>query len=92
MSGRPCHDFCPRFAEVAGFENVGLEIVELVGVDGDVSGGGVERRRFDEADHRPFGDIFWRDFVPTLAAIARHVDQAVIGAGPEYAFLLRRFR
>ena len=49
--------FVHDLAEVAGLENVGLEIVELVRVDGDVGGGGIEGRWFDEADHRPFGDI-----------------------------------
>ena len=31
-------DFCPRFAEVGGFENIEFEIVELVGVHGDIGG------------------------------------------------------
>src|SRR5260370_688043 len=33
----------PGLAEVAGLENVGLEIIELVSVDGGVGGAGFER-------------------------------------------------
>src|SRR5256885_10773799 len=86
--GQTGDEFAPGFAEVGGFENVRMKIVELVRVDRDVSGADVEWRRMDDADGGPLGDFLGRDVGPILAAIAGHVKQAVIGAGPEKAFLL----
>ncbi len=90
--GQARDDFCPGFAEVGGLENVGLEIVELVRVHGGVGGSRFERGSFEEADHGPLGNFFGRDVGPVFAAIARQLNQAIIRAGPEQAFLLGRFR
>src|SRR2546421_337491 len=85
--GQTGDDFAPGFAEVGGFENVGMKIIELVRVDRDVSGADVEWRRIDDADGGPLGNFLGRDVGPVFSTVAGHVKQAVIGAGPEKAFL-----
>src|SRR5713101_879863 len=63
-----------------------------MGIDNDVSRAGVEARRFDARDRPPFGkagDVLG-DVGPSLAAVRRDVDQAVVAAGPEHALADRR--
>src|SRR5712664_4146169 len=81
----------PGLAEVAGLENVGMKVVQLVGVHGNISGCGIKGRRFDQADHGPFGHLFRRNVRPILAAVAGDMDEAVVGSGPKHAILLGRF-
>src|SRR3954466_15852610 len=66
-------DFAPGFAEVGGFENVRMKIVELVRVDRDVSGADVEWRWIDNADRGPLGDFLGRDVGPVFSTVARDV-------------------
>ncbi len=47
-------DFGPGFAEVGGLENVGMKVVQLVGVHGNVGSRGVKGRGIDQAHHGPF--------------------------------------
>ena len=55
-------------------------------IDGDVGGSRVERRSIDLADATPFGKILGSDVGPGLAAVARELDEAIIGACPDQAF------
>src|SRR6516162_11644010 len=84
-------DLRPSLAEVCGLENVGFEVVELVGVDGRIGGAGIPGRSFDEADEGPLGNRFRSSVAPSFAVVAGELDLAVIGAGPDDAFLLGRF-
>src|SRR5262249_10965375 len=64
----------------------------LMKLDRDVRGAGVVPRRLDVADGSPRREI--RDVLravgPALAAVARHLDEPVVGADPDHARLLRR--
>src|SRR5262249_11240383 len=64
-----------------------------MGIDDDVRGPLLVRRRLDAAYGLPrlesldvVGDVG-----PLLAAVERHMDEAVVGAGPQDVRLLRRF-
>src|SRR5260370_1089780 len=61
-------------------------------MEGDMGRGRIERRSFDKADHSPFGHFFWSDIGPGFSTIASQLNQTIIGAGPEQAFLFWRFR
>ena len=61
-------------------------------VDGDVRRARLESRGLDAADgaeRRQIRDVL-RHVRPALAAVARHLNEAVVGAGPDHARLLRR--
>ena len=79
----------PRRAIVGRLEDVRLAAVHEVRVDRHVRGSTVEMRRLDFRDHAPrgkTGDVL-RDVVPLLAAVAGVPDLAVVGPGPDKAFL-----
>src|SRR5207302_5994068 len=90
--GESGSDWRPGLAEVAGLKKVGLEIIDLMGVDRGVGGASFEPRRFDQADHGPFGKTFRSDVGPSFSIVTRELDQAIVGADPDQAFLFRRFR
>src|SRR6185369_9563034 len=79
----------PGVSVVSGFIKPGRVIVELVTRGGDVSGGLVVWRDFDRIDQALF-QTFRRDVLPVCAAITRHVDESIVAAGPDHAFLVRR--
>src|SRR2546428_450310 len=56
---------------------------------GQVGGGGVVRRRLDQADRPPLGDPLdvRRDVRPVGAAVARDVHQPVVAADPDESLL-----
>ena len=76
----------PTLAVVGSFIDVGVHVVVLMAIDGDVGGSRVERRSIDLADATPFGKILGSDVGPGLAAVARELDEAIIGACPDQAF------
>src|SRR5579864_7449129 len=81
--------FCalgPSLAVVGSLIDVGVHVVILVAIDGDVGGSRVEGRSIDLADSTPFGKILGSDVDPGLAAVARELDEAIIGACPDQAF------
>ena len=83
----------PGLAVVARPVEVGMHIVEHVGVDDEVGRRRVERRRLDHLDRAPLrqpGQVLG-DVGPGLAAVASHVDEAVVRADPDQALLLGRF-
>src|SRR4029077_20881644 len=80
----------PGLAEIAGLENVGLEIVELVSVDGGIGSARFERRRLNQADHGPFRKTFGSDLAPGFSIVTRELNQAIVGADPDQTFLFRR--
>ena len=87
--GESASDWRPGLAEVSGFKNVGLEIIEPVGVDGGVGGPRCEPRWFDQADHGPFGKTFGSHVGPSFSIVTRKLDQAIVGAHPDHTSLLR---
>ncbi len=87
---QPRREALPGAAPVAGAPEVGAVVVEPVGVDHDVGGAGGEGRGLDRLDRRPLGQALRRDVRPGGAAVARKVDQAVVGADPERARVERR--
>ena len=66
------------------------EVVELVHRRRDVGRALVVRRDIDGVDADPLRDALRRDVVPGLPVVAREVDEAVVGARPEHARLVRR--
>src|SRR5581483_2282005 len=61
-------------------------------VDGNVSRAGIVRRGFNQADAAPLRQILWSDVSPVLSAVARQLNQSVIGACPDQAARKRRLR
>src|SRR5438128_1623310 len=83
----------PRFAKVGRPVEVGMHVIEPVRVDNNVSRAGVEARRFDHAYRSPLWYATQRrgHVLPVLAAITRHVNQAIVAANPDQILLCRRF-
>ncbi len=81
----------PGASIIGCLEQIGTHVVESMGVDHDVGGASVERRRLDHADRAPLGE-------PCIAAVtfsssSRHpgdVHEAVVASRPDQALLLRR--
>ena len=63
-----------------------------MGVDGSVGGARFEWGWLDQADRGPLGKAFGSDVGPGFAIVAGELDEAVVGADPDQALLLRRFR
>ena len=76
----------PSLAVVGSLEDVGVHIVVLVAIDGDVGSSRIEGGSVNLADATPFGKILGSDVGPGLAAVARELDEAIIGACPDQAF------
>src|SRR4029077_13653719 len=81
-------DQLPAFAEVLGLIEVRCGVVVLVPRGGYVGCSGIVRRKLDDADQGPLGQIGWSDFRPCCSAVARELDEAVVGARPKEAFLV----
>src|SRR6185437_14590244 len=84
-------DLRPGRAVVVGLVEIGMEVVELVAIGGEIGGGGIVWGRLDDADQRPFGQVFRGDVLPGGATVAREVNQAVVGASPQQPLLDWRF-
>ncbi len=87
-------DQLERLAVVGGAVDERIAVVHLVEVHRHVGRARVVARRRDAADRAPRrqpGHVL-RDVGPRLAVVARHLQQAVVGAGPDQALLLRRLR
>jgi len=91
VCGKTVHELGPGLAEVAGLENVGREVVELVTFEGDVCGPSFRWGGFNHANRAPFGHGSGCDVFPMLSSIARYVHEAIIRASPDQIFLRRRF-
>ena len=92
FAGEIVDDRVERRAEVGAHPDVRRVVVEPMVVDGDVHRARVVRRRNHSADptaSRKAGKIL-RDVLPRLAAVARHVQQAVVAARVVHPGLLRR--
>ena len=84
-------DVLPRASLVAGLEQVRLEIAAIIVVEACVHDIGVVRRGGDVGDVarvRHAGEVVGA--TPVGAAVLGDLDQSVIGADVEQAFLLRR--
>ena len=88
----PGRGLLPRLAEIVRAVEVRAEIVLFVTVHGGVGGAGVEVRRLQHADLRERCQARRRDILPGGAAVARELDHAVVGAGPDLAGRHRRGR
>src|SRR5438132_832892 len=84
----------PGLAKVAGSVKIRPHVIHSMRIDHDISRGWVEMGRFDAVDGRPsrYPRNVLRDIAPILAAVLRNVDQSIVAADPEDAFLFRRFR
>ena len=80
----------PGLASVAGPEDVGLEVIELVTVDRDIRGVGVVTRRLDHAHRAPRRHLGRRHVGPAAAVVAGEVDQPVVGSDPDHSPRERR--
>ena len=91
--GNSVGDLLPGLAVVARLVEIRFVVVVLVHRRRNISSAGIERRRFDRIDLNPFRHHVFRrrDVVPVLAAVARHLHQTIIGAGPDRSRLHRRF-
>ena len=81
--GQAAHRLCPRGAAIVGAIDVRLQVVQAKAIDSGVRRvvvevRSVELRHLTPGSHGLRGDVF-----PRLAAIAREVDQAIVGARPE---------
>ena len=84
-------DGLPCRAVVGCLEQEGPVVIELVARAGQVRCGGIVRRDLDHVNARPLLQVRRRNICPVRAAVARDVDEAVVRACPEYAFLVWRF-
>ena len=79
----PSTIFVQVLAVVVRLEHVRASIVELIAFGRNVSAGRIVRGRFDQTDPVELAHSRRCHVVPGLASVARQVDQAVIGAGPD---------
>src|SRR5690242_18361404 len=77
-----------------GAIDVRAQVVEAQAIDGRVDGGGIETARVEDGNLAPGRYIGRRHVGPSLATIARHVNQTIIGAAPDHVrvFVGRRDR
>ena len=79
----PVDDLRPRFPEVVRAERIRRQVVQQRLLHRDVRRPGVERRGVDLADASEVRHLFRRHVRPRLSAVARDVDEPVVGSGPE---------
>ena len=77
------HDLFPRFAAVVRRKNVGLQIVHPQSVDRCVSSVRIEMSSFDQRDLLPRGNARRSHVAPGFTAVAREMNQTVVGATPD---------
>ena len=77
-------DLRPGLAVVVRAHGDRVEIVLPVVVDGGVRGAGFERGEIERGDLRPLRDVVRRDVAPVRAAVGGGLDQAVVGADPDF--------
>ena len=78
-------DFLPAFTAVASPIVVRAVIIQPVAVHGSVNGARVVTRGHEHANFTPWGEGGRSDVVPGLAGVARELNQAVVGAHPNFA-------
>ncbi len=80
-------DLCPGLPIIMSFEEIRLEVIRFVAGRGKVGRCCIERRRFDNTDQGPFGQIRGSHILPCLAVISRDMYQTIIRACPEKPLL-----
>src|SRR6185437_10135575 len=86
----PAVDLRPRLAAVVRAEEVWIRIIDAHRVRRDVRGAGVEVAGINVEDAGPRLDGRRGDVGPAHAAVGRHLDVAIVGAGPQHARRARR--
>ena len=76
-------DARPGLAVVVGAVDVGMLVIQLVRIEGDIGGARLEGRHADLIDARPFGAPDVGSVGPVLAAVAGHLHQAIVGTHPD---------
>src|SRR4029077_21195379 len=72
--------------KIVSAENVRMQVVEAVAVDGGVRGGGVEARVFEHVDGAPDREGGRRNVFPGGAGVFGYLDVAVVAADPNQTF------
>ena len=80
----------PGLPAVARAVDVRPRVVEAEGVDRRPGRVAVEVRGLEQRDLGPRHELRRRHVLPALPAVARHVDEAVVGAGPDEPRVERR--
>src|SRR5215470_17703922 len=91
FGGKAVRKRIPGCSEIGGLENVRREVIHFVPFDRRIGGTGIFRRRFQHAYSAPLRHGLRRHILPMLSAVARDVDQAIVGSGPDQILLYRRF-
>src|SRR5579875_257295 len=89
--GNAIGDFCPGAPIIVGFVEIGPEVVEFVARSGQIGRSRVMWRWFNDADERPFRQVFGCDVLPARAIILRDMYKPIVGTGPEQSLFERRF-
>ncbi len=84
-------DEFPGAAVVLGFVEIRRIVADFVAGAGYVNTAFIERIGINAVDHHPFGHTGRRHILPVAPAVAADMNEAVVGAGPEQPFLIRRF-
>jgi hypothetical protein len=71
---------------------VRAQIIEAKTVDGGIGSAGIKMRGLDDGHFAPGLQLRRRDVLPVFSAIARNVNFAIVGAGPDGLGLLERRR
>jgi hypothetical protein len=90
--GQAGDDLLPGLAAVVGAVDIRMQVVEAEAVDGSVGGCLIEMRGVQLGDFAPRSELGRRDVLPVLAAIARDLDQAIVGSGPDQVGVFGRWR
>src|SRR3981189_2456103 len=91
IGGNSINDLSPRLAVVLRLIEEGAEVVGQIHRRGDVGRTRIERRGRNAVDPDEIWKVLRRDIGPVLAAVPGQMDQPIVGADPDDAFLYRRF-
>ena len=89
IAGDPGHDLRPRLPVIGRPEDVRRLVVPLVAREHRVRLGGIVRGHLDDVRHR-VADPLGRHVGPGRAPVARELHEAIVGADPDRARVVRR--
>src|SRR5581483_8774901 len=82
----------PVLARIMRDVDIGLEIIDLVALDGDVGAGRIARIRADRVHLAPRTQSGRRHVAPVRPVVLGEPQPRIVGTGPEHAFLRGRGR